>query len=397
MNTFLADLNTHKTWDDLINEINSTAVYNSYCNHTQYYDIFKHIIISMLCQQKIILADNMGYANSNDIISINSLQIKDKDDLINKLQQTSDQWSITLQTSGTSGRPKEIVHTFKTLTKNIHISTKFQSCIWGFAYNPVHMAGLQVFLQAALNGNSIIRLFDLNVNVICELIELNKITHISATPTFYRLLSSCNVIFNYVNQITVGGERIDEYTIKKIHNIFPSAKFTNIYALTEAGALLTSNNDIFTIPEKYADLIKLQDNEILLHNSIVGNSTQIETEWYATGDLVEIISEQPLQFYIKTRLHDEINVGGYKVNPNEIEDNIRNISGVIDACVYSKKNKLIGNIICCDIVLDNTNVLTVYDIRNELNNTLQSFKIPRIINFVLELSTSKNGKIKRDI
>jgi len=91
-----------------------------------------------------------------------------------------------------------------------------------------------------------------------------------------------------------------------------------------------------------------------------------------------------------------INVGGYKVNPLEVEDAIFELPGVRNVRVYSKSNSVLGNIICCEIVCDKNTTLNEASIRTFLQSKIQEFKIPRIIRFVNEISKTRTGKIKRN-
>ncbi len=258
------------------------------------------------------------------------------------------------------------------------------------------MAGVQVFFQALLNGNALIRLFGLNSGDIYAEIEKNNITNISATPTFYRLLFPCNRTFKSVKRITSGGEKFDKYLTQQIQTFFPNAKITNVYASTEAGSLFASSNDIFTVKLEYLKLVKIKDNELLIHNSLMGNNEfQKDNEWYHTGDLIEIISESPLTFRFSSRKNEMINVGGYKVNPQEVEEAILMIEGIKNAYVYAKKNSILGNIVCCEVVSENKDIKDAF-IRKHLQENIQEFKIPRIIKFVDSISTTRTGKLKRN-
>lgn len=411
MNIFFKDIKNNLiiTWGTLISDINNTSSYNPYCISSDYYTIFKHIILSILLNEEIILLDSdftefeltklTGYSNyKNFTKSINNNTahiLTNKKELINKLFNPSENWRITLFTSGTTGIPKKISHNFKSITKFVKISKFNKTNIWGFAYNPTHMAGVQVFFQALLNGNSIIRLFGLNTKDIYKEIDINKITHISATPTFYRLLLPYNGSFQSVNRITSGGEKFNEQTFDQIIKIFPNAKITNVYASTEAGSLFASQNDIFSLSDEYKHLIKIENNELLIHNSLIGSSKIQVSEWYNSGDIVEIISQIPLKFRIVMRKNNTINVGGYKVNPIEIEEVILSLTGITAARVYSKPNSVIGNIICCEVITNNEKI-TETEIRKFLQSKIQEHKIPRIIQFVYNLSTTRTGKLKRN-
>lgn len=411
MNIFFKDTdkNVIHTWDNLISDLKKTNTYNPYCKSDDYYIVFKQLVFSMLFEKEIILLDSdftneelekltgySQYEKFNEILNQEDLQINNKSELIEKLRNIKEKWKITLFTSGTTGIPKKVTHNFTSITRFVKYFDNNKN-IWGFAYNPTHMAGVQVFLQALLNGSSIIKLFGLSPNIIHEEIITNKITHISATPTFYKLLLPCNLIFQSVHRITSGGEKFSEQIREQFKRIFPNAKITNIYASTEAGTIFASDNDIFHIKPEYENLIRIENNELLVHSSLMGSSDLNIKEWYNTGDLIEEISSNPLKFRFLSRKSDMINVGGYKVNPLEVEDAILEILEIRNVRVYSKSNSVLGNIICCEIVCDNNNKsVSEASIRTFLQSKIQEFKIPRIIRFVDEISKTRTGKIKRN-
>jgi len=411
MSIFLKDIASDKlvTWDLFIDDINSALTYNPYCKSNDYYNVFQQIALSLIIGEEIILLDSdftdselinlTGYSEHEEFLRpIDKKKvplIRDKGEFIEKLHKAPESWSITLFTSGTTGTPKKVSHNFHTISRFVKISKRNTKSIWGFAYNPTHMAGIQVFFQALLNGNSIIRLFGLNTTRIQNEIKNTNITHISATPTFYRLLLPYAETFRSVVRITSGGEKFNNKTKIQLEEIFPNAKITNVYASTEAGTLFASENDIFIIKPEYECLIRVENGELLIHNSLMGSSSMSVSEWYNTGDLVDIVVEKPLKFRFVSRKGDMINVGGYKVNPLEVEETILTLPGIKNARVYSKSNSVLGNIVCCELVRDNEQLNEV-SIRTFLQSKIQEFKIPRIIRFVDELSTTRTGKIKRN-
>jgi acyl-coenzyme A synthetase/AMP-(fatty) acid ligase len=396
------------TWDQLLDEITDAVYYNPYCFTKNYYEVFKHIIISLIYGKEIILLDSdftkeeliklTGYSEFSNFDSIleviNKPDFNNKIGLIHQLQTQNSNWSISLFTSGTTGLPKKVSHNFESITRFVKKSDKNANDIWGFAYNPTHMAGIQVFLQALLNGNPIIRLFGLSPELIYKEIKCSGITHISATPSFYRLLLPHNDIYPTVKRITSGGEKFDEKTFNQLTHIFPNASIKNVYASTEAGSLFASDGNTFSIKQNIKDLIKIDDNELLIHKSLMGTTNININEWYRTGDLIEILSKNPLRFRFLSRKNEMINVGGYKVDPNEVEDSIRSLQGIKDVRVFAKNNSVLGKIICCEIVridkhLEETNI------RAYLQMKLQEYKIPRMMRFIEEIQTTRTGKIKR--
>jgi acyl-coenzyme A synthetase/AMP-(fatty) acid ligase len=150
---------------------------------------------------------------------------------------------------------------------------------------------------------------------------------------------------------------------------------------------------VFSINEENLSLIRIENNELLIHKSLMGTADVEFDDWYNTGDVIEIVLENPLKFRFLNRKSEMINVGGYKVNPIEVEEAILTYSNIISARVYSKTNSVLGNIVCCEVV-SNSQILEA-DLRNYLKSKLQEFKIPRVIKFVEDIITTRTGKLKR--
>lgn len=406
---FLANPGTGETttYQDLLSFINSAKKFNPIVYKKNIKDIFFQIILSLAYEKSVTLIDSdssteeielllgfVGNINHKEIID-NNLLFNSVAELQKKIESATD-WNITLFTSGTTGIPKQVLHPLSTFLRAIKTQNHSDD-IWGFAYNPTHIAGLQVFLQAYLNSNPIINIFNLPPQEAIGTIKKFEVTHISATPTYYRLILSTKDVCPKVKRITVGGERYDEGLEKKLNNIFPNAKIQNIYASTEAGTVLVSNGNNFQISEKYKTLIKIINGEICLHRSMLGVSEYLNfvDNYYHTGDMVEIITNEPLVFKILSRMNDLISVGGYKVNPEEVEAAINSFYGVSEVLVFGKKNSLLGNIVAADVVEKNNSKISEKELRDFLRTKLQNFKIPRIINFVENISLTRTGKKKR--
>lgn len=404
MALFLKDSTGEYSYDNLLTSINGS---DGYCQNLQtdsLYSFFLNLIVALVHNRPATLLDSDLSLEEISIIDESTINKRDKidnkvfnsiEEVINEIWKSSSK--ITIFTSGTTGQPKNVVHTIETLSRNVKKHTGHTNDIWGFAFNPTHMAGLQVFFQALSNLNPIINLFEESREKIFGLITSNNITHISATPTFYRLLLPIEMSFPTVKRISFGGEKSDRKLYDKICGMFPMAKVTNIYASTEAGTLFSSKGDCFVIPESISDKIKVDDDELLIHQSLLGISDNfiIEKEYYHSGDLIEWVDEKNGVFRFKSRKNELINVGGYKVNPHETEEAISNLPGVQQVIVYHKENSVIGNVLCADIVKNPNTEISTIEIKKILKQKLQDFKVPRVINFVNSLSITRTGKVKR--
>jgi len=406
MKLFYSESNFSISYKQLIEDINRDKTYKYINNHNDYYSIFRDLIVSILNNSEIIVIDNdlslqeveKLKISENDLslfIECNFPDIKDLSDLLERLNN-SPNWQISLYTSGTTGTPKKITHNFSTITRMVKISKDRNNDVWGFAYNPTHIAGLQVFFQALLNLNHIVRLFQLPIKDIYENIEKFQITNISATPTFYRLIKDPNRKFFSVKRISSGGEKFDTKLFNDLKIIFPNAKILNIYASTEFGTLFASEGENFIVKAEYKNKIKVLNSELYVHHSLLGKISEeyLIDDWYKTGDKVEIIKEEPLTIKILGRESDFVNIGGYKVLTTEVEEIINSIPGVVKSKVYPKKNSVTGNVLACEVeVKDKT--LTDFEIFTILSKKIQDYKIPRLIKIVDKIEITKSGKIKR--
>ena len=118
-------------------------------------------------------------------------------------------------------------------------------------------------------------------------------------------------------------------------------------------------------------------------------------DYYHSGDLIEWVNKEEGIFRFSSRKNELINVGGYKVNPEEVEDAINSITGVCQSLVYGKANSILGNVLVAEVKLEGGSELTPIDIRRILQGKLQDFKIPRKIEFVNAFSLTRTGKLKR--
>lgn len=393
------------TYSEIFSQIHNSESFNPIVHTSDFAKIFSAIVQSIIYDIPITLLDydfskkellELGFRENdlNNVIELDEEIIIDENNFYERISKSKN-WSISLFTSGTTGLPKKVVHSFESITRVVKQDESKKNDIWGFAYNPTHIAGLQVFFQAFLNKNTIVNLFGKSRREIFSNIEKYRITNISATPSFYRMILPLENKYDSVKRITFGGEKFDRNLAENLSLSFPNAKILNVYASTEAGTVLAAKGDYFEISEKNRKFVKIENDELYVHSSMLGQhwNLEMQNEWYATGDLVEVIKNVPLTFKFVQRKNEMINVGGYKVNPNEVEAVINSHDGISTSKVYSKKNSILGNLMVADVVKNRA--INEKDLRSFLENRLQSFKVPRVIKFVEEIELTRTGKLKR--
>lgn len=404
MGDFLIDGDKLFGYTELLSAVNQESTYFPLLKTHELFTYFSNLVKALANNASLVLLDSDLNANELDgvdekeINSIHSLTLRkfeSIEEVIVAIHESTSQ--ITIFTSGTTGQPKKVVHSVSTLTRSVRSGKKYADQIWAYAYNSTHMAGLQVFFQAFENQNTLVNVFNRSRAEVYKYIEKYFVTHISATPTFYRLLLPYEKGYSTVQRVTLGGEKSDQHLYDVIHKIFPSAKINNVYASTEAGSLFAAKGDVFQISETIRDKFCVVENELLIHRSLLGQSEsfKFDGDYYHSGDLIEWVNQQKGIFKFKSRKNELINVGGYKVNPSEVEVVINAIEGVCQSLVYGKANSVLGNILCAEVQLEADCVITELDIRRQLNSKLQDFKIPRRIRFVDSFSLTRTGKLKR--
>lgn len=394
----------YKSYKDLLQDIKSTTTVYKYIKNNNNYYFFLDLICSMLTDNQFALLDrDWSQAELNNLeldgvdlsekVDLKSIDFTSIDEVLYHISQSKN-WKLGFFTSGTTGRPKFISHNLGVLSRNVKAGDKFQNNIWGFCYNPTHFAGIQVFLQAFFNKNMIVNLFNVDYGIVERSIKKYAITHLSATPTYYRsVYPLLHDSYPSVERITFGGEMFDEQIARMLTRYFPNSKITNVYASTELGSVLAGAGNTLKIPEEFKDKIKIsEDGELIVHRSLMGEETILQNDaWFSTGDLVKQEDDGTIQFI--SRKTEMINVGGYKINPHEIEEIINEIQDIQDSVVYGRDNRITGKVLVAEIVLRPGFTGDMEkEIHEYLKNRLQPWKIPRLIKITENIDRTRTGK-----
>ena len=108
---------------------------------------FPEFVLSLACGADVALPDaaNIGDFPQADL-PVRKPRFDSLDALANAVRNSRSK--IDLFTSGTTGKPRKISHTVQSLSRSVRVSDAHSDDVWGFAYHPSHIAGLQVFFQA---------------------------------------------------------------------------------------------------------------------------------------------------------------------------------------------------------------------------------------------------------
>ena len=326
-----------------------------------------------------------------------------------------------LFTSGTSGRPRMIVHTLASLAGHLvrHGPRVAPRPNWCTFYDVRRYGGLQVLLRALLGGGSLV-LSSPDETPGAFLARAAKAgpTHVLGTPSHwrralmtdhYRRISPCYV--------RLSGEVADQMILDRLRAAYDGAEIVHAFASTEAGLAFEVTDGRAGFP---AEAVYRASNGVALDVSggrLRVRSARTALGWIAdgmepvagadgfvdTGDAVVLRGER---YHFAGRVDGMINVGGRKVHPEEVEAVINRHPAVQISLVTARHNPITGAVVVAEVV-GKTGENAEYeqqgglahrlaqDIQAFCRANLEPFKVPCRIKIVRSLALSRSGKLVR--
>jgi acyl-coenzyme A synthetase/AMP-(fatty) acid ligase len=350
----------------------------------------------------VVVGDDPALAM--DGVRFERLHLPDAGDEIASSQNT--EW--VLFTSGTTGLPKMVAHTLEGLTGAIQPAAQ-DGIVWGTFYDIRRYGGLQILLRALLGHASLI-LSDAHEDVADFLARLAEhgVTHLTGTPSHWRraLMSPANAAIA-PRYVRLSGEIADQAVLDGLKARFPDAVTGHAYASTEAGVGFEVTDGLEGFPASFigrpgAVEMKLAGGTLHVRSprtasTYVGGADALMADgWVDTGDMIEQRGER---FYFVGRTGGIINVGGLKINPEEVEAVINRHPGVRMSRVSGRKSPITGAIVIADVVLSdvaNDNATFKQAILAACREKLPAFKVPAMLRFVAALELTAGGKLSRN-
>ena len=321
-----------------------------------------------------------------------------------------------LLTSGTTGIPKLVLHSFETLAGALPRQPVSQRpMVWSTFYDIRRYGGLQMYLRAVLAGAPLV-LSSAGEPTESFLTRGTKagVTHISGTPSHWRkALMSGDAKIISPEYVRLSGEVADQTVLDTLQATYPGARVAHAFASTEAGVGFEVNDGQAGFPADFIGdphspiQMRVQDGTLWIRSArtaarYLGNAAAALAQndgFVDTGDMVELSNGR---YYFRGRKGGIINVGGLKVYPEEVEAVLNADSRVRMSLVKAKRSPITGAIISAEVVLTEGQGLdaTAFEpIKNELleacRRQLAAHKVPAILRFVPTLELTAAGKLVR--
>lgn len=255
---------------------------------------------------------------------------------------------LILFSSGTTGRPKAILHDFDNFLARYEVPRPPLRALSFLLFD--HVGGINTMLHTLFNKGVVIVPSDRTPEAIAsDLIEY-KVELLPTTPTFLRMMLLAGTLdaeFPALKVITYGTEKMDQGTLERLAAKLPSVDFRQTYGMSELG--------IFQVKSKARDSLWMKIGGKGVESRVVNGVLEIKSDnrmlgylnapspfvdgWYDTGDVVEQDGE-----YIKVvgRAKEWLNIGGLKILPSEIERVALLNPDVLRAKAYGVDNPITG-------------------------------------------------------
>ena len=337
-------------------------------------------------------------------------------------------------TSGTTGKPKGVVHTHG--WGYAHLRTASASwlgieegdVVWATAAPGWQKWIWSPFLSVLGSGaTGLVYDGKFDVTTYLELIKNYQVNVICCTPTEYRFMAKAEKLETYdlssIRSAVSAGEPLNREVIDIFDKTF-ALQVRDGYGQTEntllVGTMLgmearpgsmgkpTPGNRVEIIDDEGNPAAVGEVGDIAVHVSTPAlfkeylsdperTKMQFRGEYYVTGDRARM--DEDGYFWFEGRSDDIIISSGYTIGPFEVEDALTKHPAVRECAVVASPDAVRGNIVKAFIVLREparqTEEGLVKDLQEHVKTLTAPYKYPRKIEFVDELPKTASGKIMR--
>ena len=339
-----------------------------------------------------------------------------------------------IYTSGSTGEPKGVmsahynmVAAAKSITQyigNVEEDIIMDVLPLSFDY------GLYQVLMAFLFGGTVVleKSFLYPYRILEKVVE-EKVTGFPLVPTMAALLLQMEDLskFNFspLRYMTNTAAALPVAYIRKLQSIFPQVKIFSMYGLTECKrvsylppdqvdkrpdsvGIPIPNEEVFVVDGNGNEVPPGEVGELVIRGSNVmqgyWNAPEETAKRYRpgryrgeallySGDLFRRDEEGYL--YFVARKDDMIKTKGERVSPKEIENALCELEGVAEAAVIGVPDEIFGQAIKAFVVRKKGAGLKEKDVVGYCTKNLESFMVPKYVEFMDSFPKSPSGKIDK--
>lgn len=383
-----------------------------------------------------------GYKSDDDVAEYEEL-IRGYEPIYDLKTELSENDPIVLNyTSGTSGRPKGVVHSHRAA----YLNTLGIVLLWNLPIFPVYLWVVPLFhcngwcmswAVTARAGTHVLMRKVVSEDIFAA-IDHHRVTHFSCAPTVLDMLLATECLPDIGNgriiRIGTGGSPPNSARIRRMREL--GFETTHLYGLTETlscsvycapqpdwenmdpsayavetrrqgvaqpivedvGIFDTETGDRLPHDGQSLGEIRIRSNTVMTSyfGDCEATDEAVHEGWFRTGDLGVCDSDGYIE--LKDRVKDIIISGGENVSTTEIEEVLAGHELVDEVAVVSMPDERWGEVPCAFVRRRISNeAINEEDLIEWCRKRLSGFKRPKRVVFVEELPYSATGKIQKNV
>lgn len=333
-------------------------------------------------------------------------------------------------TSGTTGNPKGVLHSFNTTlcaAEFLNADMQVTSCDVFLIYLPVGLNwGYLTLLQVVMAGARGVLLERFSARAALDLIEKERVTYIPTAPaSIVAMLNVEGVASRDLSSLRVvltGGASAPIEAIKAFQAAVPGAKLIELYGMLETGfhaytrldddplrvngtiGRCVSQLELGILDDAGRQVPNGQSGELAakgpsvhlgyLNNPAANHESFTSDGWFRTGDLGEVVDDAG-NVRISGRKKEIINRGGKKYFPREIEEILSAHPALLYLAVVGLPDERLGERNCLCVVLKPGATIELADVVSMLKGRVADYKLPEQLEVLDELPMTTTGKVRR--
>lgn len=355
--------------------------------------------------------------------------------------RTTDDPAVLVYTSGSTGQPKGVIQTHRTL---LHYAASYADRLGIGSDDRVSLlytlsfSATSLDIYGALLRGATLCTYDIRrrgLDGVAAFIDEERISVLHSVPTVFRFVageSPAPAVFGSVRVIDLGGEPVVRSDVRLARQRFaPDCLFVNHYAATEVSViaqhvaepadgsgdgllpagLAAAGMEILLLREDGSPADPGEAGEIVVRSRFLspgywGRPELTERSFrdasadgslrsYRTGDTGR--RDEHGRLVVLGRRDARVKIRGHSVDPGEVEAALRGLPGVRDAVVIVERGvaEAPGDPRLVGYVLVDRGRADATSLRTELRDRLPLYMLPRELRFLATFPVTSTGKVDR--